>query len=162
LPRPADAARVADALAHIPAEDYDDWLKVGMALHHSGEPWARGVWDTWSQQSDKFDADTQEKSWASFGARNKVVTLGSLFYLASQQGWRPPEPAILPDDDPQAQAGIAAHRLPDHLRDHHDPRVRQHWTRIYRKANALKQRLMQDPYSTVHHPAEEGASYDPR
>jgi hypothetical protein len=93
-PRTADAARVVEALAHIPAEDYDDWLKVGMALHHSGAPWARDVWDTWSKQSDKFDADKQGKSWASFGERKKVVTLGSLFYLASQQGWSPPEPPI--------------------------------------------------------------------
>jgi hypothetical protein len=69
----------------------------------------------------------------------------------------PTAPAPDQDDPEQAGAGFAAHRLPDHLRNHPGPRVRHHWARIYRKANALKQRLIQDPYSTIHRLAKEGA-----
>jgi hypothetical protein len=84
-PRTADYDRVMQALALIPSDDYDDWLLVGMALHHTGAPWARDTWDTWSRQSAKFDETKQEKSWASFGASKKVVTLGSLFHRAYPQ-----------------------------------------------------------------------------
>ena len=45
-----------DALTYIPAEEYDTWLRVGMALHASGEAWGRAARDTWSQRSDKYDA----------------------------------------------------------------------------------------------------------
>ena len=33
------------------------------------------------------------------------------------------------------------HVLPDYLRDHPDPRVRYHWTRIYRRTAVLKRYL---------------------
>ena len=41
---------------------------VGMALHASGEPWARAVWDTWSQRSEKYDPPMQQQKWESFTA----------------------------------------------------------------------------------------------
>jgi hypothetical protein len=50
-----------------------------------------------------------------------------------------PPPATDPAD-PEVTAGALAHRLPDSLRDHPDPRVRTRWTRVYRRANLLKQR----------------------
>jgi hypothetical protein len=46
-----------------------------------------------------------------------------------------PRPA---PDDPELQSGFLAHRVPDHLRHHPDPRVRKHWAHVYAKANALK------------------------
>jgi hypothetical protein len=65
-----------------------------------------------------------------------------------------PLPAL--DDDPLRRASVLAHRLPDHLRNHPDPRVRQHWARVYRKANAYKQRLLNDPYARVFPGTSEG------
>src|SRR5262249_6629421 len=59
--------------------------------------------------------------------------------------------------DPDAQVGFLAHRLPAYLRDHPDPSVRRHWQRLYAKANALKQRLLQDPYAIVFPSHPEGA-----
>jgi hypothetical protein len=73
-----------------------------------------------------------------------------------------PEPPPVHDDDPLLRAGSLAHRLPDHIRNHPDPRVRKHWQRIYAKANALKQRLIQDPYATVYPSHPQGASHDPK
>ena len=35
--------------------------------------------------------------------------------------------------------GLVHHVLPDHLRNHPDPRVRQHWQRIYRRTAILKE-----------------------
>jgi hypothetical protein len=56
----------------------------------------------------------------------------------------PPDP-----DDPAPRRGILAHRLPAHLRDHPDPRVRRHWRQVYRNVNAIKQRYSRDPYALV-------------
>lgn len=89
-------ARVASALAAITNTDapYDDWLLLGMALHSTGAPWARDLWDSWSRQNQKFDDTKQEKSWESFSSDGQV-TIGSLFHLAQQAGWRPPRRARL-------------------------------------------------------------------
>ena len=61
------------------------------------------------------------------------------------------------EDDPEVQSGFLAHRLPDHLRNHPDPRVQRHWQGLYAAANALKQRLLQDPYALVLPSHPEGA-----
>ena len=78
----------------IPADDYDTWLRVGMALHASGEAWARAVWDTWSQRSDKYDPPMQQQKWGSFTA-DGGVNLATLFHLAKQYGYTPPREAPL-------------------------------------------------------------------
>jgi hypothetical protein len=74
-----DYARVARALASIPNQnaDYNTWLLRGMALHSTGEFWARGLWDSWSRQSGKCDDRKQEKSWRSFTS-DGIVTSASL------------------------------------------------------------------------------------
>jgi putative DNA primase/helicase len=86
----SEVERIESALGHVSAEDYDVWLKVGMALHAWGNPSGRSLWDTWSSQSEKYDAGAQEAKWASFrpgGSSGSGVTLGTLFHLAEQHGW---------------------------------------------------------------------------
>jgi Primase C terminal 2 (PriCT-2)/VirE N-terminal domain len=62
-----DYSTVAAALAQVPGYDeYKTWIKVGMALHSSGQPWARGLWDSWSAQSAKYKASAQGEKWRSF------------------------------------------------------------------------------------------------
>ena len=164
-------ARVMEALAALPNHDvgYDCWLKIGMALHSTGQSWAREAWDTWSQHSTKYDAAKQEKSWGSFDEdRTKKATLGTLFYLAQQAGWQPPRQSIpdmtqppTPDpDDPEEQSGVKVHRLPEHLRNHPDPRVRCHWQRVYRKANTRKHQLNQDVYAFTYRTTPAGGRHD--
>ncbi len=89
-----DFARVASALAAIPNNDapYDNWLALGTALQSTGESWARYLWDNWSRQSSKFDEPKQGKSWQNFSSDGNV-TIASLFHLAKQSGWRPPQAA---------------------------------------------------------------------
>lgn len=92
-----DYERTRTALDAIPnpGADYDTWLTIGMALHSSGESWARHAWDEWSGRSDKYDARKQESSWRSFTPTG-AVTLGSVFYLAQAHGWHPPRGADIP------------------------------------------------------------------
>jgi hypothetical protein len=87
----AEESRVRSALARIPADHYDDWLKMGMALHWTG--WgdlAFRIWDEFSQKAPlKYNEKSQTETWAGFdrpydGAR---ITLATLFHLAKQFGW---------------------------------------------------------------------------
>lgn len=111
-PRRMDAtpgyARVADALACIANHDadYETWLTLGMALHSTGAFWARELWDSWSRQSEKFDARKQATSWASF-TRDGHVTIASLFHLAKQHGDVPP-PQAIPHPGARNGPGVSA------------------------------------------------------
>jgi hypothetical protein len=91
-----DYTCVVSALVCIPNNDadYDTWLLLGMALHSTGESWARDLWDGWSHQSGKFDEEKQEKSWRSFTSDGNV-TIASLFHLAKQHGYIAPKRATL-------------------------------------------------------------------
>ncbi len=60
--------RLDSALNHVQADDYDTWLKVGMALHGSGYQNTRSIWDDWSRSSNRYNAEGQDKTWHSFTA----------------------------------------------------------------------------------------------
>lgn len=89
-PRPAedfDAVRVLDALRYLDADDFETWRDVGLALKASGHPAARGVWDAWSATSSKYDATVQQYQWQKM--KPKAITIASIFYHATNAGWRP-------------------------------------------------------------------------
>lgn len=79
-----DWERITLALTHIPADDRDMWLRVGMALHaeSGGRDDGFEAWSAWSKQSAKFDAKDQRRTWASFRSRERSVALGTIFHLA--------------------------------------------------------------------------------
>jgi hypothetical protein len=61
------------------AENYDEWLRVGMALHSAGDD-LLPLWETWSAKSSKYmDGDCAAK-WSTFTPSG--VTLGSLVHWA--------------------------------------------------------------------------------
>jgi Bifunctional DNA primase/polymerase, N-terminal/Primase C terminal 2 (PriCT-2) len=73
------------ALSSERADDYDDWLTVGMALH-SVDDSLLAFWDSWSQQSSKYKPGECEKKWRSF-SENGGVSLGTLGHMAKLDGW---------------------------------------------------------------------------
>lgn len=84
---------IADAVAHIPNNDlpYDEWIKVGLALYAALGPEGRDLWQAWSAEAAKNDPAHTALKWDSFAAvRN--VTVGTLFWLAKQNGWRAAQP----------------------------------------------------------------------
>jgi predicted P-loop ATPase len=90
-----DTDRARTYLANIPgavADDYDEWLKVGMALHSVGNDSLLGDWVQWSTASGKFKAGECEAKWKSFKSDSGGVGLGTLFHLAG--GVSPREQAI--------------------------------------------------------------------
>lgn len=68
---------------------YDDWVKVGMAVHHEtyGEGFA--LWDEWSAKSPKYtDSAYSLARWESFGVNNSAeyTTMGTVLQLLRQNG----------------------------------------------------------------------------
>lgn len=52
-------------------EDRDQWMRVGMALHHEteGSDWGFETWCKYSKLSEKFDEKDQKRVWKSFKNR---------------------------------------------------------------------------------------------
>ena len=85
LPR-AQVLELETALDFLSPDDYDLWLKVGMALHSSGAGrQAYGLWSTWARGSEKFNDDIQMKKWRSFGSSG--LNIESIFAWATEAGW---------------------------------------------------------------------------
>jgi hypothetical protein len=105
----SEQARLTSALTTIPANQYETWFQVGMALKDLG--WERGdgtdlgfqLWDEWSQLCpDKYALAVLEEKWRSF--RRSGVTAGTIYHLARQAGWNggvPPLASPPPTPGPQ-------------------------------------------------------------
>ena len=96
---PADESRIISALSSLPADDYDQWWKMGLALNRSNiaSERARQIWIDWSATSpEKFCEQNCIDKWASFTTSDKpdtAISLGSLFHAAQQAGWIEPQKA---------------------------------------------------------------------
>lgn len=66
---------------HDPSMGRDDWIKVGMAIHHETDGSHQGLalWDEWSQESVKYQGlDDLEQCWRSFHDTPDGITVASL------------------------------------------------------------------------------------
>jgi len=86
---PADIRDVEAMLAAIPASScsYQDWVNVGMALHHEGLPVS--LWDEWSRNDSRYHPGECERKWRTFGNGSDIVTLGTVHKMAMDNGWNP-------------------------------------------------------------------------
>jgi len=93
---PAEASKIEEALSFInPDCGYDDWIRIGMAINAELHDAGFIIWDRWSAQSSKYPGEKELRShWKSFG-RSGGITIGSLFGMAKDAGWRPPRPSIV-------------------------------------------------------------------
>lgn len=92
--RMVDTQQVEDlrkALSEIPADDYHQWVNFGNALSELGQA-GFGLWDEWSQKSDKYDAQAVTRKWRSF--KGGAFQLESIFFEAQARGWE--NPAAVP------------------------------------------------------------------
>jgi len=66
------------------ADDYHNWLNVGMALH-SIDPHSDtlcGIWDDFSQKSEKYTPTCCENEWINFKYREDGLNMGSIYHWA--------------------------------------------------------------------------------
>lgn len=83
------ASQLDAALAVLPEDlSYDDWLKVGMAIHFETGGEGFELWESWSQLSPKYSTrEYNEERWHSFGRRDgRQVTARTLVQMANQHG----------------------------------------------------------------------------
>jgi len=80
--------RIRDALAHIPADDRDTWVRIGMAVKSELGEGGFDTWLTWSQQAASFNPKDALTTWKSINGAG-AVTIGTLFHEAKANGWRP-------------------------------------------------------------------------
>ena len=76
------AEKVRAALGKISprrADDYSEWLKIGMALKQLGSA-GLDLWHEFSKQSAKYDAEVLDKKWDTFDAGK--ITLATIFWMA--------------------------------------------------------------------------------
>lgn len=103
-----------EILEHIPNDDchYDEWIEVGMAIHHSTGGAGYLLWDKWSEGSSKYDDTDMDKKWHSFGKASNPVTIGTLIHHAKKTGWAVPlefyseKDAVVADEEPVIDQGM--------------------------------------------------------
>ena len=104
----SDFNRLNSALTAVPADDYDDWIRIGLALHHDlGAVVGYEVWLAWTKSSNKFDVVAAETTWANFKAttHSDPVTIATIIYMARAHGWVDTWTMM----DPKLQALNSAH-----------------------------------------------------
>lgn len=80
LRTPEEVMAVLNQLPHW-VDPHDDWVRVGMALHHYYEGWEEGLdlWEEWSSNGANFQEGVCAKRWKSFRhTREKGVTFATL------------------------------------------------------------------------------------
>lgn len=102
--RPITRELVCEALSFIsPDVDRDTWVRVGMAIKAELGDAGADVWEQWSAASESYKAIDARDTWRSFKAGGRI-TIGTLFGLAKDAGFRFPESDAAPADP----AAIAA------------------------------------------------------
>jgi len=83
-----------------PSCDRGTWISIGMALHHATHGAGFDLWDGWSSAGDTYPGPGNLRNqWDRFGKAANPVTLGTVFYHAEQNGWKPeeePDPEFAP------------------------------------------------------------------
>ena len=115
--------KVDACLDAYPAQglEYDDWLRVGAALHHQYQgDIAKGFkrWVDWSAKSDKHDRSLMQVKWRSFGNSTRVVTFASVIHHARLAGGELVAPKVIPKSAFKfVRAGDLEYRAPTWLID---------------------------------------------
>ena len=103
-------ADIADMLRHVdPDCPYDTWIRIGMAVHHATGGTGQAVWDAWSAEGSKYNAETMDSHWHSFGRAANPVTLGTLVHHAEAGGWLMPVTfgdAVEPEPEEPTRDGL--------------------------------------------------------
>lgn len=71
-----------------PNMGYEEWVKVGMAIHHCTGGLGFDIWDDWSSKGAKYPGpDRLERHWHSFGKSANPAGYGTLIHYARQGGY---------------------------------------------------------------------------
>lgn len=101
--------QVRAALKFISADDYDTWLRMGMAIYSAmPSETGRELWREWSMTSSKYDAHEFDKKWDLGVSSVRNISIASVFYEASQNGYVHP---LSPPTAPAVEARVVSEPL---------------------------------------------------
>lgn len=105
---PETVTDLRSALNALRADDYEQWIAVGQALHELGDV-GRGLWMTWSQTSEKWRPQDARR-WDSFNGDRTGYE--AVFKRAQTAGWVNPRSnaAAARSEDDASLVGICAER----------------------------------------------------
>jgi len=83
----SDIVRIREALPYIDPTDRETWVKAAMAVKSEVGEAGFALWDEWSQGVGSYSATDARDVWRSCKVNGKT-TIGTLFHLAKQGGWR--------------------------------------------------------------------------
>lgn len=94
--------KVREALAYLsPDLPRDEWARIGMAIKDGLNGEGFDLFDEWSHGGKSYNRNDTRDTWKSINSGGGV-TVGTLFYLANQHGWKPRDPAP-PKTDAEGQ-----------------------------------------------------------
>lgn len=81
---------LSDMVNHIRNDDvdYEVWIRIGMAIHHTLSGDGFEIWDDWSRKSDKYNNTFMLTKWHSFGKSSLVAGLGTIIHYAELGGYQ--------------------------------------------------------------------------
>ena len=93
----ADIEEMKDMLSFLsPDMVYDDWIKVGMAIHDATNGEGLSVWDTWSRGGKDYKENECDRKFHSFGKYHKKnAGMGTLVHMARSAGWEPAQDSVV-------------------------------------------------------------------
>lgn len=80
-----------EALYFVKADEYDTWLKCGMALKNEFGEEGFEVWEKWSITDPKCNPEELAPKWKSF--KRDGLTCATIFQIAIKNGYKPPRNA---------------------------------------------------------------------
>jgi len=86
----AEEERIRAALSHVPADDRDTWVQMGMAIKAELGEAGFDFWNNWSRSASSYSEADAKSVWKSF--RSGGITIATLFKLAIEHGYRESEP----------------------------------------------------------------------
>lgn len=99
-----EASEIETYLQHLsPNCGYEDWVKIGMAIHHATGGDGFLLWDNWSKGGDTYNGDQMDFKWHSFGKSANPVTGATLKAMAEDNGYVEPVTfvtTLTADDEP--------------------------------------------------------------
>ena len=108
-----DEQHIVTLLGFIdPSIEYNEWVSVGMAIHHCLGGGGFDIWDSWSAPSTKYGGTSVlSKHWHSFGKTSNPVGYGTLLHYANAGGYCEPVTFVYDgslgtiEDDSEAMGG---------------------------------------------------------
>lgn len=85
-----ELASMLEAIPNTAETDYEQWIRIGMALHLVTGGTQYALWEQWSAKGPKHDPSMMDRKWHSFGKAANPVTLGTLRHYAEENGWVAP------------------------------------------------------------------------